>query len=165
MSSENDPIKPVRAQGARTTFFPPYALMIGLLVSSLLDSFFIHLPIFKGNIAFLIIGLTAAVLSFLLAIYTLKIFSDNEENPHPKSIQHQLFVGGSFKFSRNPIYLAMVIILSSCGVAFNSWWYIFAAAISIPLLTYGVIVPEEKYLEKEFGKVYLDYKKSVRRWL
>ena len=103
--------------------------------------------------------------SFLLAIYTLKIFSDNEENPHPKSIQHQLFVGGSFRFSRNPIYLAMVIILSSCGVAFNSWWYIFAAVISIPLLTYGVIVPEEKYLEKEFGKVYLDYKKSVRRWL
>ena len=79
--------------------------------------------------------------------------------------RHQLFVGGSFRFSRNPIYLAMVIILSSCGVAFNSWWYIFAAVISIPLLTYGVIVPEEKYLEKEFGKVYLDYKKSVRRWL
>ena len=84
MSRENDPIKPVRAQGARTTFFPPYALMIGLLVSSLLDSFLIHLPIFKGNVAFLIIGLTVAVLSFLLAIYTLKIFSDNEENPHPK---------------------------------------------------------------------------------
>jgi len=32
-------------------------------------------------------------------------------------------------------------------------------------LTYGVIIPEEKYLEKEFGNVYLDYKKSVRRWL
>ena len=135
------------------------------LFKDIFDSFFIHLPIFKGNLVFLIFGLVVAVLSFLLAIYTLKIFSDNEENPHPKSIQHQLFVGGSFRFSRNPIYLAMVIILSSCGVAFNSWWYILAAAISIPLLTYGVIVPEEKYLEKEFGKVYLDYKKSVRRWL
>ena len=98
MTNNKDPIKPVRAQGARTTFFPPYALMIGLIASSLLDSFFIHLPLFKGSMIVLIIGLIIAVSSFLMAIYTLKIFSDNEENPHPKSVQNQLFVGGSFKF-------------------------------------------------------------------
>jgi len=161
----NDPIKPVKKRGARTKFFPPYALMIGLIGSSLLDSFLVHLPIFAGNIIILIIGLTIAVSSFLMAIYTLKIFSDNDENPHPKSFQNQLFLGGTFKYSRNPIYLAMVIILLSCGLAFNSWWYILAAIISIPLLTYGVIIPEEKYLEKEFGKVYLEYKSAVRRWL
>ena len=45
MANNKDPIKPVRAQGARTTFFPPYALMIGLIASSFLDSFFIHLPL------------------------------------------------------------------------------------------------------------------------
>ena len=161
----NDPIKPVKKQGARTKFFPPYALMIGLIGSSLLDSFLVHLPIFAGNIIVLIIGLTIAVSSFLMAIYTLKIFSDNEENPHPKSLQNQLFLGGTFKYSRNPIYLAMVIILLSCGLAFNSWWYVVAAVISIPLLTYGVIITEEKYLENEFGKVYLNYKSTVRRWL
>ena len=161
----NDPIKPVKKQGARTKFFPPYALMIGLIGSSLLDSFLVHLPIFAGNIIVFIIGLTIAVSSFLMAIYTIKIFSDNEENPHPKSLQNQLFLGGTFKYSRNPIYLAMVIILLSCGLAFNSWWYVVAAVISIPLLTYGVIIPEEKYLEKEFGKVYLEYKSTVRRWL
>ena len=81
MTNNKDPIKPVRAQGARTTFFPPYALMIGLIASSLLDSFFIHLPLFKGSMIVLIIGLIIAVSSFLMAIYTLKIFSDNEENP------------------------------------------------------------------------------------
>mgnify|MGYP005728067725 FL=1 len=110
----NDPIKPVKKQGARTKFFPPYALMIGLIGSSLLDSFLVHLPIFAGNIIILIIGLTIAVSSFLMAIYTLKIFSDNEENPHPKSLQNQLFLGGTFKYSRNPIYFEVVIILLSC---------------------------------------------------
>ena len=74
MANNKDPIKPVRAQGARTTFFPPYALMIGLIASSLLDSFFIHIPLFKGSIIVLIIGLIIAVSSFLMAIYTLKIF-------------------------------------------------------------------------------------------
>ena len=59
----------------------------------------------------------------------------------------------------------MIIILLSCGLAFNSLWYVVSAIISFPLLTYGVIIPEEKYLEKEFGNVYLEYKKSTRRWL
>ena len=31
--------------------------------------------------------------------------------------------------------------------------------------TNNLVEKEEKYLEKEFGNVYLDYKKSVRRWL
>ena len=69
MTNNKDPIKPVRAQGARTTFFPPYALMIGLIASSLLDSFLIHLPLFKGSMIVLIIGLIIAVSSFLMAIY------------------------------------------------------------------------------------------------
>ena len=77
MSDNTDPIKPVRTQGARTSFFPPYALMVGLVASSILDSFLIHLPIFEGNIIFLIIGLTIAVSSFFIALYNLNIFSDN----------------------------------------------------------------------------------------
>ena len=146
MANNKDPIKPVRAQGARTTFFPPYALMIGLIASSLLDSFFIHLPVFKGSVIVLIIGLIIAVSSFLMAIYTLKIFSDNEENPHPKSVQNQLFVGGTFKYSRNPIYLAMVIILLSCGLAFNSCWYVISAAISIPVSYTHLTLPTSQYV-------------------
>jgi protein-S-isoprenylcysteine O-methyltransferase Ste14 len=30
---------------------------------------------------------------------------------------------------------------------------------------YGVILREERYLERKFGKEYLDYKSSVRRWI
>ena len=56
-------------------------------------------------------------------------------------------------------------MLLGCGIAFNSLWYIYLSAINVILLQYGIIIPEEKYLEKEFGKDYLDYKKSVRRWL
>ena len=67
MANNKDPIKPVRAQGARTTFFPPYALMIGLIASSLLDSFFIHLPLFKGSMIVLIIGLITVSYTHLRA--------------------------------------------------------------------------------------------------
>ena len=165
MNSRNDPIKPVKKRGAKTTFFPPYVLILGLFSSSIVDSFLIHMPIFKSNLILLILGLGLAISFFGLAIYTLKIFSDNEENASPNSTQGQLFVGGSFRYSRNPVYLAIVLIQLSCGIAFNTWWYIISALISIPVLTFTAIIPEEKYLEKEFGKVYTEYKKTVRRWI
>ena len=57
------------------------------------------------------------------------------------------------------------MMLLGCGLAFNSLWYVYLAVINILFLHYGIIMPEEKYLEKEFGTVYLEYKKSVRRWL
>ena len=97
--------------------------------------------------------------------YTYVTFSNNNEEIHPKTVTTQIFTGGTFKFSRNPVYLSFVMMLLGCGITFNSLWYIYFSIINIILLQYGIIVPEEKYLEKEFGKDYLDYKKSVRRWL
>jgi len=39
------------------------------------------------------------------------------------------------------------------------------AAISVALLTWGVILREERYLERKFGDEYLSYKSRVRRWI
>ena len=97
--------------------------------------------------------------------YTYVTFINNHEEIHPKTVTTQIFTGGTFRFSRNPVYLSFVMMLLGCGIAFNSLWYIYLSIINILLLHYGIIIPEEKYLEKEFGKDYLDYKKSVRRWL
>jgi protein-S-isoprenylcysteine O-methyltransferase Ste14 len=77
----------------------------------------------------------------------------------------QLFLGGTYKYSRNPIYLAFVLMLIGCSICFNSVWYLIFAFLELILLHFGVILPEEKYLEKEFDKVYLNYKNSVRRWI
>lgn len=151
--------------GAKTWLFPPYLLIISLLTSCILEVFIQPTPLLSGGHFQLLLGLLIIALALVTVFYTLKIFLSNEENPHPKSVQNQIFVGATFKYSRNPVYLAMIMILVGCSLAFNSQWYMIAALIAFVLLHYGVIIPEEKYLEKEFGKVYLDYKKSVRRWL
>ena len=119
----------------------------------------------QGGIIQFCVGLIIITISITLFYYTFVIFKSNAENPHPRSKTTQLFVGGSFRFSRNPIYLAFVMMLLGCGICFNSIWYIFFGVLDAILLHYGIILPEEKYLEKEFDKVYLDYKNSVRRWI
>lgn len=72
---------------------------------------------------------------------------------------------GPFRFTRNPLYIALALIYLGIAVALGSLWVL---AMLIPVLIvirYGVIAREERYLEKKFGDGYRGYKSSVRRWL
>ena len=72
---------------------------------------------------------------------------------------------GPFAYSRNPLYVAVMIVIIGIGVWVNSLWMI---GMLVPLyfsMSRWVIAPEERYLESRFGQQYLDYKKLVRRWL
>jgi len=154
-----------KPKAADVWFFPPYLLWSSLVISMGMELFIKPLPIFDGSVIQLLIGLLIVGLALVNFFYTYVTFSNNNEEIHPKTVTTQIFTGGTFKFSRNPVYLSFVMMLLGCGITFNSLWYIYFSIINIILLQYGIIVPEEKYLEKEFGKDYLDYKKSVRRWL
>ena len=154
-----------KPKAADVWFFPPYLLWSSLVISMGLELFIKSLPIFEGSVIQLLIGFLIVGLALVNFFYTYVTFSNNNEEIHPKTVTTKIFTGGTFKFSRNPVYLSFVMMLLGCGITFNSLWYIYFSIINIILLQYGIIVPEEKYLEKEFGKDYLDYKKSVRRWL
>lgn len=72
---------------------------------------------------------------------------------------------GPFTVSRNPIYLSMALLLLGIGFWANSVWFLALAGVAVILLTQGVIVREERYLERKFGETYLAYKRRVRRWI
>jgi protein-S-isoprenylcysteine O-methyltransferase Ste14 len=76
-----------------------------------------------------------------------------------------LATSGAFAWSRNPIYLGMVLLCGGIAVFANSLWFLLLTAALGAILQKGVIAPEEAYLERRFGKRYLDYKASVRRWI
>src|SRR5690606_21093810 len=72
---------------------------------------------------------------------------------------------GPYRFSRNPIYIAMLIGQIGVAIYFDNAWQFVVAIPFIAVLRYGVIAREESYLERKFGQTYLDYKARVRRWL
>jgi protein-S-isoprenylcysteine O-methyltransferase Ste14 len=72
---------------------------------------------------------------------------------------------GPYRFSRNPIYTAMLIGQVGVAIYFDNAWQFVTAIPFIAALRYGVIAREEAYLERKFGSLYLDYKARVRRWL
>ncbi|WP_051979798.1 methyltransferase family protein [Edaphobacter aggregans] len=72
---------------------------------------------------------------------------------------------GPYRFSRNPIYLAFTIFQLGIASWVNSVWLIATLMAAVALMASVVIPREERYLERRFGADYLDYKRSVRRWL
>ena len=72
---------------------------------------------------------------------------------------------GPYRFTRNPIYLAMMLALAGLAIAFDSPWPLVTLVPFALVIRYGVVAREEAYLERTFGEVYRRYRARVRRWL
>ncbi len=63
------------------------------------------------------------------------------------------------------MYLGLALVYLAITCIFGNWWHIIIFPLLIIFVQEYIIKKEEKYLEKEFGEEYLNYKKKVRRWI
>ena len=77
----------------------------------------------------------------------------------------RLIQSGLYRVSRNPIYVAGLVLQLGIAVLMNNLWVVLLVPVSKVIFDRHVIAREEAYLERAFGEVYADYKCSVRRWL
>lgn len=76
--------------------------------------------------------------------------------------QNKLIKHGPFKYSRNPIYVGLIMVLIGYGLAIQSWFTFLAL---VPIFYFlSATEKEEKLLEKHFKEEYLKYKKEVPRF-
>jgi protein-S-isoprenylcysteine O-methyltransferase Ste14 len=76
-----------------------------------------------------------------------------------------LVTTGIHSWSRNPIYVGMLLLYAGIGIAARRPWVLILALPLVVILRYGVVAREETYLERRFGDAYREYKARVRRWL
>ena len=76
-----------------------------------------------------------------------------------------LVTTGPYRYSRNPMYLGLVLILIGIAILQGSISPVLVIPVFIWLITNNIIKKEEKMLEETFGDAYLEYKKQVRRWI
>ncbi len=83
----------------------------------------------------------------------------------PDKPSEKLVTSGPFRFSRNPLYLALTLIYAGVAIAANSGWALLLLIPVILIMGRFVIGREEAYLARTFGEEYERYKGAVRRWL
>jgi protein-S-isoprenylcysteine O-methyltransferase Ste14 len=72
---------------------------------------------------------------------------------------------GPYRFSRNPIYLAFILLVLGLSAWLNNFWLLVMLAPAFGLIAMVVIPREERFLERNFKEQYSSYKARVRRWL
>lgn len=76
-----------------------------------------------------------------------------------------LVAGGPFRYSRNPLYIALTTIYAGIAITFGAWWPLATLVPALALVHWRIVRREEQYLEARFGDEYRAYKARVRRWI
>ncbi len=76
-----------------------------------------------------------------------------------------LVTTGVYRLSRNPVYVAMVLLYVGLALIFATSWALLFLAPVLATLQIAVIRREEAYLDRRFGEPYRQYHARVRRWL
>ena len=72
---------------------------------------------------------------------------------------------GIYKYTRNPMYLGLFLILFSLFLYLKNFLSFLVLPLFVIYITKNQILPEEKVLENLFGDQYKKYKNKVRRWI
>ena len=152
---------------AKVRFFPPGIPLLTILVGAGLQwlwpidpGFAIPAPgrYFIGGA--IIIG---AIL--VLGLWPVIIFRKGGQSENPWKPTPHIETRGPYRFTRNPMYLQMVLVCIGVAIAFSNGWILLLTPVTAWALYALAIRPEEAYLAEKFGEDYLDYKRKVRRWI
>ncbi|MBL8699055.1 MAG: isoprenylcysteine carboxylmethyltransferase family protein [Alphaproteobacteria bacterium] len=75
-----------------------------------------------------------------------------------------LVTSGPYRWSRNPIYVALILVYAAATVALDTAWPLVLLPVVVAALHHLVIRREERLLAGLFGEAYRDYAARVRRW-
>ena len=116
----------------------------------------------KKSIAYTLMACGAA-----LAIIGILHFHKAKTTVHPLKPEKatSLVTGGIYRYTRNPMYLGLTIVLTAWGLALGNALGFLVIPLFIWYMTEYQIKPEESAMHKLFGEAFTEYKNKVRRWL
>jgi len=142
---------------------PPVILLIAILLGFGLD--YLWPRPFAPDWARFYLGPAMILSAIALAVAGERQFKRAGTSVKPWVPSTAIVTTGVFARTRNPMYLAMVILLAGIGLLGNSLWFPVIVIGFVGVMQHGVILREEAYLERKFGSSYTEYKARVRRWI
>ena len=143
---------------------PPPLLVLILVVSSFFSSKKINIILIPNQNMVSIIILLVGLLILIIPVSNFIKYKTTIDPIKFKKV-NKLITSGIYKYSRNPMYLGLLMIVISSSIL-----YLNIYSVTTPFLFYWwinrfQIKREEIFLSEKFGKEYLSYKTKTRRWI
>lgn len=161
MTNQSQP-KPDDHAGVK---FPPPIMALILVLAGLGLNFYL-----SGDFGALKKGLFFSGLGLVIAsagvfVWSAATFRRFKTSILPHAPSDTLMEAGPFVYSRNPIYLAFLLVVAGICLLSNAPYGLVAVPLLWAWLRFYVIAKEESYLTRRFGAPYTDYTARVRRWI
>jgi protein-S-isoprenylcysteine O-methyltransferase Ste14 len=138
------------------------AVVLGLALDWLLPAYL--LTVLLSWPERIVIGVVLIGTGAALAVPAIRGFRSAGTHVEPWKPSLALVTGGIFGWLRNPMYVGVTLLLAGLSILLASDWMLVMTIIFVPVIHFGVVKREERYLEAKFGDAYRSYKARVPRY-
>jgi protein-S-isoprenylcysteine O-methyltransferase Ste14 len=85
--------------------------------------------------------------------------------PLPLDAPKKLVIRGLYRYSRNPMYVGVLLVILGWAALFRSWGLVGYALLIATGFQLFIVLYEEPHLQSVFGPSYAEYCARVGRWL
>jgi len=154
----------MNAYRERPNFIPwPPLLLVGLTLTAIALNFVAPLALDFSGIRTL--GVLLIVVALGIDLWAMRTLHDAKTTILPNRGSSHLVAHGPFGYSRNPIYLANMLLLAGMGCFAMNGWFLLLAPLDGLLTHFLAIRREERHLLARFGYQFEAYCRKVRRWI
>jgi protein-S-isoprenylcysteine O-methyltransferase Ste14 len=112
------------------------------------------------------LGIALVAIAFIPALWAVILFRRVGTEINPTSpVNQKLVINGPYRFTRNPMYLSLVILTLGIAIWVGSWPMFLAPVAVFATAHWFHIRYEEARMRQQFGEQFDRYVKQVRRWV
>ena len=119
---------------------------------------------YQGRVLVVTALLVSGIAIVIMGVLAFRKASTTVDPRLPENASH-IVSSGIYRFTRNPMYLGMLVVLLAWAVNLSNVGTLVVPVLFALYITRWQIVPEERALAEKFGAEYEAYCKAVRRWL
>ena len=112
------------------------------------------------------LGIALALIPWALPVWAFLMFRRAGTEIDPTSPTNRaLVVDGPYRYTRNPMYLGLVLVTFGIAIGIGAW-PMFLAPVAVFATANWVHIPfEEAKMQRQFGAAFDEYTARVRRWI
>ena len=154
----------MNAYRERPNFIPwPPLLVVGFTLTAIMLNRVVPMPVeFSGTRT---LGVLLIVIALGIDLWAMRTLHDAKTTILPNRGSSHLVAHGPFGYSRNPIYVANLVLLIGMGCFSMNAWFLLLAPIDGIMTHFLAIRREESHLLARFGYQFEAYCRKVRRWI
>ena len=148
----------------KVLIFPPFLFSASFAAAWALDRWLMPWPWLHGGGLRHGVAWPLIALGLGLAVWAELALKAKGVDPRFKPVPG-VAVSGPYRYTRNPMYIGVVLVMGGMAALLDNLWIIAVLAICLPVLHFGVVLREEAYLSARLGEEYRQLFERSRRWL